>query len=549
MTPDDGPDAAAAPAAPLSRRALRTAPVQTTEPAIIEQMPATATLPAITKPPAAAPVAETPAAGAPSVSAPAAPESSESTPSAPALPAAVPSTTSAPGAAPAPTTTALAWLDVRNVARTTVPTRALEAGATTFTLVEAPDLLARAPRRSPLRPGVLVPIALVALLAGGYAATTLLWPLHAIEPTVTAIEVPSVAAPAAVPAWPAVGSAAVRVGGIDTTLASGADAVPMTSIAKVVTALLVLEELPLSPGEQGPEYRFSNSDRDDYWDYQRGDESALDVPVGGVLTQYQLLEGMLIGSANNYADRLASGIWPSDAVYARAANDWLAKHGVPGVTITDPSGFDPGNIASPEALIPLAQLALANPVIAEIVAMPSVELPGAGLVANTNGLLADPGVVGIKTGSVDPLWNLLSAKDIVIGDTTVRLYASVLGQVDDASRIEASRALYAELELALQPTNAVAKGTVAGQVSTAWGEPVDIVAMADSDIILWNGGAGTVTTTFSLGDAREKGQDVGTLAVRGPLDSASATLGLAADIEPPTAWWRLTHPLELLGID
>ena len=71
----------------------------------------------------------------------------------------------------------------------------------------------------------------------------------------------------------------------------------------------------------------------------------------------------------------------------------------------------------------------------------------------------------------------------------------------------------------------------------------------DANVILWNGGAGAVTTTFSLGDAREKGADVGTLAVSGPLDSTSTTLELAADIEPPTAWWRLTHPLDLFGLN
>ena len=71
----------------------------------------------------------------------------------------------------------------------------------------------------------------------------------------------------------------------------------------------------------------------------------------------------------------------------------------------------------------------------------------------------------------------------------------------------------------------------------------------DANVILWNGGAGTVTTTFSLGDAREKGADVGTLVGQRPLDATSTTLELADDIEPPTAWWRLTHPLELFGLN
>ena len=81
------------------------------------------------------------------------------------------------------------------------------------------------------------------------------------------------------------------------------------------------------------------------------------------------------------------------------------------MTVVEPTGMDSGNAASPSALIPLAQKALANPVIAEIVAKQSVDLPGAGHVENTNGLLADPGVLGLKTGTLDG-WNLLSAKDV-----------------------------------------------------------------------------------------------------------------------------------------
>ena len=42
---------------------------------------------------------------------------------------------------------------------------------------------------------------------------------------------------------------------------------------------------------------------------------------------------------------------------------------------------------------------------------------------------------------------------------------------------------------------------------------------------------------------------MGSLSVTGPLNSANTTLELAADIEPPTAWWRLTHPLDLFGLN
>ncbi|SFS13398.1 D-alanyl-D-alanine carboxypeptidase (penicillin-binding protein 5/6) [Microbacterium sp. cf046] len=446
----------------------------------------------------------------------------------------------------APARIAIAWVDEDAIAHAQ-PAAATLDGAGSPYLPVGPELLSNPPRRSPLRAGVLVPIAIAALVVGAYSATTLLWPLHAIPPTVEAVQVdPIVSAPAAL-TFPGAGSASVSVAGINGVVASAGDAVQIASITKIVTALLVLDQMPLALGEQGPEFRFTYEDQLEYWDYLANNESALDVPVDGSLTEYQLLQGMLIGSANNYADRLAGNLWPTDAVFANAANTWLAAHGVPGVTVVEPTGLDPRNAASPEALITLAKKAMADPVIAQIVGMPTVELPGAGLVTNTNGLLADPGVVGIKTGSLDS-YNLLSAKDILVGETTVRVYSAVLGQPDDASRLAASRTLYAEVEAGLQPLPSVTKGTVAGHVTTVWGEDVAVVTTEDADVILWNGGSGVVSTTFSLGDAVEKGAEVGTLSVQGPLDSTSTTLALAADIEPPTAWWRLTHPLELFGL-
>jgi D-alanyl-D-alanine carboxypeptidase (penicillin-binding protein 5/6) len=441
---------------------------------------------------------------------------------------------------------ALGWVDETAVGEAPSAPRDLSVAATSYVAVGA-DLLARAPRRSPFRAGVLVPIAIIAGLIGGYSGTTLLWPLHAVAPEIEAIQVDSAPAPATALSWPGEGSGAVSVAGFDGTPASAGDAAPIASITKVVTALLVLEELPLALGEQGAQYQFTAADRSRYWGYRSRGESALDVPVGGTLTQYQLLEGMLIGSANNYADRLAGLLWPSDAVFASAARTWLEVHGVPGVTIVEPTGFDSRNRASAASLIPLAEKALANPVIAEIVAKTATDLPGAGRVENTNGLLADAGVIGVKTGALKD-FNLLSAKDITVGETPVRLYAAVLGHDDDDARIEATRALFAQLEQELQLRPSVTAGTTVGVVETAWGERAEVRTDADASVVLWNGAAGAVTTDLSLGDDRESGDTVGTLSVTGPLGTATVDVTLDGDIEPPSGWWRLSHPLELFGL-
>lgn len=441
--------------------------------------------------------------------------------------------------------TALTWVDATAVEESTaVPSLSGD---------DDPDPASTIMRGARLRSraasaGVLVPIGVLVGLVGTYAGATMLWPLHEVPPTVQAAEFASTAAPAAGILWPAQGSAAVGVGGINTT-ASTLDPAAIASVTKVVSSLMVLDRMPLQPGEQGPEFAFTRADNLAYWQYRRSDQSSLDVPVGGTLTEYQLLQGTLMGSANNYIDRLAREIWGTEAAFASAAQVWLRDRGLDGITVVTPSGFDDRNTATPEALVALAERAMQNPVFASIVSTTSVDLPGAGTVVNTNGMLADAGVVGVKTGTLGESWNLLTAKDITVDDTTVHLYAAVLGQADDEQRLSETRALFAQVEAALTAQEpAVPKGTVVGTVTTLWGTTIDIVTAADSDVVLWNGAGAQSTPTFDLGDHRDDGDEVGTLLVAGPLDSVVTPLALDADVEGPDPWWRLTHPFELFGI-
>ena len=442
------------------------------------------------------------------------------------------------------TATALTWVDTATIA-THSPLATLES----TTEPESATGLFRDAHLRPafLRPGVLLPLSTIVGLIAVYAGTTLLWPLHEVPPTVQSVEVQTVPAPSAAVAWPTQGSGAVGIAGLS-TVASIPDAVSIASITKVVSSLMVLDRMPLALGEQGPEFAFTRSDSVKYWDYRRSDQSALDVPVGGVLTEYQLLQGTLLGSANNYIDRLAAEIWGSDREFARAAEVWLGERGLSDITVVTPSGFDERNVATPEALIALAERAMQNPVFAEIVGTVSVDLPGAGTVVNTNKMLGEPGVVGVKTGTLVG-WNLLAAKDVTIGDTTVHLFATALNQEGDEERLALTRSLFAEAEAALQAQEpVVAASTVVGRVTTLWGEEVDIVTDADTDVVLWNGAAATAVTDVDLGEERDRDDTVGALTATGPLDEATTPLVLADDIEGPSPWWRLTHPFELLGI-
>jgi len=441
---------------------------------------------------------------------------------------------------------ALGWIDEDAVAARLSPQ---DLTSSTHPYAAAyPDLLARRPRRSPVRAGVVAPVLGTLGLLGAYAATTLLGPLYAVAPAVETVAIADITSPATAVVWPTEGSAAIGVAGFDGSPATTTDAVPMASITKLVTALMIVEELPLSVGESGPEFSFTARDRQTYYNYLAADESALNVPVGGTLTEYQMLQGILIGSAGNYTDHLASTIWPTDTVFAAAATNWLSRHNLTGITVVEPTGIESANVADPASLITLARYAMADPVIAEIVRTPSVTLPGAGEVVNTNDLLADPEVVGLKTGTLYGAYNLLAAKEITVGDTTVRVYATALAQTSDEARDSETARLLSDVAAEVAQPRVLPAGTIAGVVTTAWGATANMVTDDEVSLLLWNGATAAVTSDLALGDAREANDTVGSISTKGPLGTASTGVHLTADIPGPDALWRLTHPLELFGL-
>lgn len=446
----------------------------------------------------------------------------------------------------APTTAALAWVDPAAIAARPAPA----ALSTSPHVPATADLLP--PVRDGRRASVAAPLLTAGALAIAYVAGCALWPLGAVEPTVAEATVqPAAGKPLGV-TWPVDGSAALGAEGLGTVAASGEAAAPMASITKLVTAMMILEKAPLGVGEDGPSYSFTAEDSQLYWQYRYQNESALDVPIDGTLTERQLLEGILVGSANNYVDRLTTELWGSKDAFVLAVPEWLEAHGLSGITMVDPSGIDPENTATPAALIKLASAAMADPIIADIVAMPEIDLPGAGKVENTNPLLGEPGVAGIKTGTLldgwQEQWNLLTAKDITLGQTTVRVYAAVLGQPDEEGREVVSRTLLDQAEQSLQTSPSVTAGTTIATVTTEWGESAEVVTTQDASVILWDGGLPAIESEYDIEVGLADGANVGEFTATGPFDSTSIPLALEGDIAGPDLIWRLTHPLDLFGL-
>lgn len=411
------------------------------------------------------------------------------------------------------------------------------------------DLLAGVPRPARVRASVVVPILGIMALIAAYAVTMILWPLNKVPPQIQVIDFATVTSPEADITWPEAASAAVGISHIG-IVASDEEAARLAGVVKLVSSLMVLDRLPLALGETGEDLNFTQQDRTLYNAYVRRGQTVLDIPVGGVLTQHQLLQGALIGSADNYIDRLMTHIWGSNDVFQVAAAEWLEDRGLSGITIVDASGWGAGSMASPADVIHLAELAMANPVIREIVGTAEVELPAAGLVHNTNPLLLQEGVTGVKTGILGDAVNLVAAKTVEHGGTTVQLFVAMRGQPSAETRNEAIEALFAQLEemLRTQPAT-VPAGSLVGKVSTPWGETADAITDADAGVVLWNGSSARVQSEVGITWDFEDRQQVGTLTVIGPLDVSTVTVSVATPLQGPDIWWRLTHPLQLLGLD
>ena len=99
---------------------------------------------------------------------------------------------------------------------------------------------------------------LIALATVFYLPLTLLAPMQESTAQVVAFEAPSVVQPPLT--FPEYGASAIGAVGYPGVLASGGsvDALPIASISKVITALVLLDDKPLGLGDLGPDITFGD---------------------------------------------------------------------------------------------------------------------------------------------------------------------------------------------------------------------------------------------------------------------------------------------------
>jgi D-alanyl-D-alanine carboxypeptidase (penicillin-binding protein 5/6) len=229
--------------------------------------------------------------------------------------------------------------------------------------------------------------------------------------------------------WPDQGQAAIGIAGHGHWSSPATQPVPIASVAKVMTAYVVLRRDPLPGGSDGFTLTFSDSDVALAASEKNDGQSYVPVAAGETMTERDALEALLLPSANNIAIALAVHEDDTLSEFVQDMNTNAAQLGMRHTTYTDPSGFDPSTVSTSADQLRLARAAMRITAFAEIVGMRDAVIPVAGAVANTDDLLGHNGFVGIKTGSDQAAGGCFMFASVRrVRGHTWRIYGVVLGQ-------------------------------------------------------------------------------------------------------------------------
>ena len=315
---------------------------------------------------------------------------------------------------------------------------------------------------------------------------------------------------------------------------------PTGSVAKVMTALVALQKLPLAAGQQGPSITISAADQLLQEEDAAAGESTVPVVAGETLTEYQVLQGMLVPSGNNLAILLADWAFGSTATALTAMQAEAQTLGLQSSDFTDPSGFDPTTVSTPADLVKLGMAAVQNPVIAQIVAQAEVTLPVAGTVKNVNSVLGQGGIVGIKTGNTagqNGAFLYASQDPSVKGATVV---GAVMGEGSLGQALQDAVSLAGRAQQAIAVRTIVGAGTLVASAEAPWNEDVPISTLNALTVAAWGGQEARIAVHLRpLTAPVVPGTKVGMLTATLGDGTYSTPLVTSAPLQVPSRRWRL----------
>ena len=389
--------------------------------------------------------------------------------------------------------------------------------------------------------GVLV---VVLLLVGLRRVTTEGTPPLLVHRTLPAY----VRLPGSVPAlaWPEEGQAAVEVEGVGNLgSVGGSTPVPIASVAKVMTAYLTLREHPLAAGQEGFSVTITAADAAEEEQREALGESTLNVRAGERLSERQLLQALMLPSANNIAALLArynaGGITP----FVGRMNTTARALGMASSMYTDPSGFNDETVSTATDQLKLARAAMRIPAFAEIVDEPSVVLPVVGRVANYNELVGEDGYIGIKTGSDRAAGGcLVFAKKILIDGRALTVLGVVLNQRSGSliqAALVSARQLGDSAAANLRLRTALPVGTAVLSASSVDGQGTTAVTASALRTVGWGGERVAVHIVARPAMTRLKaGERMASVALLGGGVTSISALARTS-IGGPSLGWRLRH--------
>ena len=172
---------------------------------------------------------------------------------------------------------------------------------------------------------------------------------------------------------------------------------PMASLTKIMTAIIVLENLDLNEKVVVPRKASEIG------------EGTMGLSFGEELTREELLYGLLLQSGNDAGETLAMTSGYERDGFLHLMNKKAEDLGLSNTRFTNATGLegDGKQYSTVKELVVLTKYALTNPTFAKIVATYQHEIPVTSghkafiLYNETNLLTTYPGVKGVKTGYTD----------------------------------------------------------------------------------------------------------------------------------------------------
>ncbi|TRV73803.1 D-alanyl-D-alanine carboxypeptidase [Streptomyces sp. 130] len=352
--------------------------------------------------------------------------------------------------------------------------------------------------------------------------------------------------------WPSQGQSAVTVDGVGSLGSAGAQKpAPIASVAKIMTAYVILQGHPLKGKDEGEKITVDQQAEDES---KAEDESTAPISKGQQFTEKQMLQLLMIPSGNNAARLFARWDSSSEAAFVEKMNDEAKKLGMTDTTYTDPSGLKKTTVSTAADQLKLAQAVMKNEVFREIVDTPQIKIDGIDtMIYNNNTLLLQPGVSGIKTGSSTPAGgNLIWSANTVVDGKKLWIYGAVMGQQAGTGQpydslvksLDNSLKLIKGAQDAVTSAKVVHKGDVVGYVDDGFGGRTPLVATADLKATGWPG----LRTKLSVeGNGKEitrsmkAGTEVGVVTVGTGSAKASAPVALQQDLADPSFGQKMTR--------